>query len=405
MPEALPSLRTVQTAIHVEYKALDEGCFRFDDLLQHIKEHDAPNVVSIGEDATHVIARVDYDSKTDRCVGFVLPVDQDGLPKVDSFLAVSFEAIEKMFASAPIAKYAYVYMAQPLCQSTPPFCLACMGSDNKFSAQHVMLRWKHINEEYAKRNIHVVSYGGDGDSRLLKAMRISVSLSTPSTEPLLQYLPACSVQSPVIPKSWASWFCIAPKSISYVQDIVHLAVKLKSRLFKPSIVLPMGLYVATGQHIHMIRKAFGKDQHGLRERDVNHKDKQNYEAISRIIGASHLLDEIPDATATRCYIEVIQSIVDSYLDKSLDPVSRIEKMWYATFFLRYWRKWILLNPQHTLANNFVTANAFQCVELNAHALITFIMTIRDHFHNGLKIFYRGCLGHRLVRKCFGQQGA
>ena len=117
MPEALPSLRTVQTTIHVEYKALDEGCFRFDDLLQHIKEHDAPNIVSIGEDATRVIARVDYNSKTDCCVGFVLPVDQDGLPRVDSFLAVSFEAIEKMFASAPLAKYAYVYMAQPLCHS------------------------------------------------------------------------------------------------------------------------------------------------------------------------------------------------------------------------------------------------------------------------------------------------
>jgi hypothetical protein len=110
------------------------------------------------------------------CVGFVLPVDKDGLPIVDSFLTVSFDAIENMFTSAPSAKYAYVYMAQPLSHSAPPFCLACMGSDKKFTAQHVMLRWKHIYKECMKRDIHVVSFGGDGDSRIMKAMKISVSL-------------------------------------------------------------------------------------------------------------------------------------------------------------------------------------------------------------------------------------
>ena len=45
------------------------------------------------------------------------------------------------------------------------------------------------------------------------------------------------------------------------------------------------------------------------------------------IQASHLLDKIPDAAGTKCYIEVIQCIVDSYLDKSLDPATRIEKIW------------------------------------------------------------------------------
>ena len=76
----------------------------------------------------------------------------------------------------------------------------------------------------------------------------------------------------------------------------------------------------------MIQIALGKDQHSLRERDVNHKDKQNFDAVLHIIQASHLLDDIPGATGTKCYIEVIQCVVDSYLDKSLDPATRIEKM-------------------------------------------------------------------------------
>jgi len=32
MPKALPSVRTVQTAVHAKYKTIHKGSFRFDDL-------------------------------------------------------------------------------------------------------------------------------------------------------------------------------------------------------------------------------------------------------------------------------------------------------------------------------------------------------------------------------------
>ena len=70
-----------------------------------------------------------------------------------------------------------------------------------------------------------------------------------------------------------------------MQDTVHLGVKLKARLLKPSIVLPMGPhYLASGNHFCLIKMAFGKDQYNLREHDVNHRDKQNFDAVLRIIG-------------------------------------------------------------------------------------------------------------------------
>ena len=111
MSQALPSLRSVQRIIHFQYKTMHEGTFQSDDLFKHITDHKAPRMVSIGEDATRVIGRVDYDSETDRCVGFVLPLDDHGLPLVDSYLAISFAAIEKIFSSATIGKYVYIYMA------------------------------------------------------------------------------------------------------------------------------------------------------------------------------------------------------------------------------------------------------------------------------------------------------
>ena len=168
--QALPSLRTVQRIVHASYDTLNEGEFCFDGLIDHI--HKPVSLVTIGEDATRIIYRVEYDVRTNQCVGFVLPL-KNGLPEIDSFIAISFEAVEKMFTNQTVAKYAYVYMAQPLVQKVPPFCLACFGTDNRFSANHVLSRWQHITVECSKRNIQVVNFGGDRDARVMKAMRIS----------------------------------------------------------------------------------------------------------------------------------------------------------------------------------------------------------------------------------------
>ena len=141
----------------------------------------------------------------------------------------------------------------------------------------------------------------------------------------------------------------------------------------------------------MLQLLFGKDQHGLRERDVNHKDKQNFDAVLHIISGSHLLENISDAAGTKCYVKLIECIVESYLDKPLAPVQRIEKIWFALFFLRFWRQWILLHPSYTLKNNFINNNAFMCVELNAHALLTHLLTVRDSIIRIVTtFFYHGC---------------
>ena len=75
--QALPSLRTVQRIIHAKYEAISEGEFCFDGLVAHIAQYNTVNVVSIGEDATRIICRVEYDIRTDWCVGFVLPLKKD----------------------------------------------------------------------------------------------------------------------------------------------------------------------------------------------------------------------------------------------------------------------------------------------------------------------------------------
>lgn len=252
-------------------------------------------------------------------------------------------------------------------------CLACLGTDNKFDADNVMAQWKYIAEECTRRNIAVISFGGDGDSRLIKCMKVSSSLMATLSRSLSGNIPSNSFSPTIIPKDWQSWFHGESKTISYVQDIVHVAVKLKSCLLKPHIVLPMEDYTATGDHLYALKTSFQKDVHGLRLKDINHKDKQNFQAVLNITSAGHLLSKILKANGTKCYVELIKFVMDSYLNNDLDPLSRIEKIWYVVFFVRYWRKWILLNHRYTLRDNFITPNAYMCIELNAHALINFLI--------------------------------
>ena len=45
----------------------------------------------------------------------------------------------------------------------------------------------------------------------------------------------------------------------------------------------------------MVKIAFGKDQHNLRERNINHYDKKNFDSVLHIMGSAQLLNTIPEA--------------------------------------------------------------------------------------------------------------
>ena len=211
-----------------------------------------------------------------------------------------------MFTTASTAKYAYLYVAQPLKKDTASFCLACIGTNNKFTAQQVLQRWDYIYTELTKRGVKIVSFAADGGSRLIRAMRVTSTLST--TDSLLPMDINRCLNCTEMPAILNSWTCTKTvPSLLCVQDIVHIAVKLKARILKPSIVLPLGIFLATSSHFQMLVKLYGKDQHGLRARDLDHRDKQNFDVVGHIINASQLLNEIPDAVGTTCYVNVMRS--------------------------------------------------------------------------------------------------
>ena len=144
-----------------------------------------------------------------------------------------------------------------------------------------------------------------------------------------------------IPSHWRSWFFLnKPTQLAYVQDTVHVGTKLRSRLLTPSIILALGRYVAGAYHLQFVQNTYSKDQHGLRERDVDCRDKQNFDSVLRITSSSVMAQ--------------ISQIPDAYL----------------------------------------------CIELNAHALIIFMRTLHDHYSDGAALFNPWKLGSQSCEKTF-----
>ena len=89
-------------------------------------------------------------------------------------------------------------------------------------------------------------------------------------------------------------------------------------------------------YITILRSSFRKEQHNLQLKDLSHQDQQNFEAVLQIINPNviELLDEYPDAKATKYYLQVIKSILESYLNKDLNPLNglkHISEAWFALF--------------------------------------------------------------------------
>ena len=240
-------------------------------------------------------------------------------------------------------------MAQALKPGVPPFCLALIGTDNCFTNKTVVARWKYILKECNMRGIRVIGVSADGDSRLLSTMRLSSKLQSVKADIDFNVSQLQEPNQSTLPSAWSNWFSLQQFSgMVLVQDTVHLGVKLKSRLLTHSQILPLGSYSAELSHLSMLQASFQKEQHNLRYKDLDHQDRQNFNAVVRIIDEKvlTLLGEFADAKGTKHYLNATRSIIESFMNKNLTPLKRIEEAWFALFFFRYWRQWILSRKEY-----------------------------------------------------------
>lgn len=124
----------------------------------------------------------------------------------------------------------------------------------------------------------------------------------------------------------------------FVQDTMHIGTKLRNRILKSSIVLPLGNKQISQSHLKLLIKTVSKTTHGLMINDVNPKDRQNfssYEKMSSERVRNALSKHVVDSEGTVIYLEKCQQITSSFLQHDLAPLERIYRIYNAVFSSDY----------------------------------------------------------------------
>lgn len=374
---ALPSLPSVNRYIYKTNCRVVEGVLRCDELTQYLEERNLEKVVTLSEDATRIVGRVQYDSFTNQIVGFVTPINKEnGLPISFAYPARNVHEIighfEKKNQISPLVN---VIMAKPVgVHSTPAFCLLLYGTDNKYTAEDVCKRWKDIVQTLKSIGITVLLISSDSDPRYNTAMKQLSQLGKSSRMLCNENWFSCG--------DWESH--VDDEYPIFIQDTPHIATKLRNFFLKTRNVprmLPFGNYFIEQSHLKKIIVSHSKDLHNLSPMVLDPVDKQNYDSAVRMCDkkvTDLLCNTVDDSNATIKFLQIMRFIIESFMDESLTPLQRVYKIWYSVFIIRFWRAFIKSNKKLSLKNNFLTTNCYTCIELNAHNLVLCIIRLAKH---------------------------
>lgn len=164
------------------------------------------------------------------------------------------------------------------------------------------------------------------------------------------------------------------------QDTSHIASKLRNRLLHDGVNLKMGASKVSVNHLKALLRAVQKSVHGLTYMDVHPIDRMNLVSFEKIVQprvVDALKEHINNCEGTIKYLNICDDVTSCYLNLNLTPLERILRMWRSLFFLRIWRQFILSSRSYTLGKNFISTNAYTCVEINAKSLILLLKKFRD----------------------------
>lgn len=168
--------------------------------------------------------------------------------------------------------------------------------------------------------------------------------------------------------------------IKVTQDITHTCGKVRNRLLKPDIHLPIGTYKISIDHLRAIVNDVQKSVHGLTFGDIYPTDRMNYHSFAKVVKdrvIETLRSKIPNSEGTVRYLLTFRDIAESFSNYDLKPLERLFLIYRSLFFLRIWRMFITNSREYNLTNNFITRNTYMCVELNAKNLLYLMKEFRD----------------------------
>lgn len=267
---SLPTLPSCNRYIQASGCHITEGILRCDELAVYLSERSLDPVVCLSEDATRIVGRVQYDSRTNQLVGFVQPINKEnGMPIPFMYPARDADEMWSHFANnIRTALFLNVIMAQPIA-NVPGFCLLIFSSDNKYTSNDVKNRWNYITGALEKVKVKVLTISSDSDTKYNKAMRMISGLGK---------------------KTIIDWFSIRenPNGPFCIQDLIHIATKMRNFLLRTinnKKKVPFGKGFIHINYLYELLNMFSKDKHQLTPSTLNPTDRQpfniyNYYEIS-----------------------------------------------------------------------------------------------------------------------------
>jgi len=113
---------------------------------------------------------------------------------------------------------------------------------------------------------------------------------------------------------------------------------MRTRFLKEGLILKIGNYLATPDHLHYLVKIVSKNKHLLTSLNLKGKDKMNYSAEEKMCSLSVInnLKEIANTDDIIAYLNIMRYIMLSFLDESITLSDRVYYIWYSVFFLKIW---------------------------------------------------------------------
>jgi hypothetical protein len=163
-----------------------------------------------------------------------------------------------------------------------------------------------------------------------------------------------------------------------IQDAIHTANKMKTRLLNDSNQLFVGQTMASIQHLRELVNdpKLTKMNHGLTQTDVNSsdstKDKMSFSSTLRMCD-DRVLELLKSRNiGTYYYLKVMNSFIRAFIVEKEKVTDRLLNSTYVVMFLRLWKKHLETNG--LTLDNFISKNAWESIELN-HAFLIRLMNL------------------------------
>lgn len=250
-------------------------------------------------------------------------------------------------------------MVKPVAINSSSFCLCVYGTDNKFKMKDVLNRNAKILSALAEEGIEVLGVSSDGDSRLLKYMKIISQIGD-------------NADREEVPKELRkNVFSKVNLKIYPIQDPQHILTKLRNALAKLSANLKINTYPISHAFLINLVKNYPRGVHNLTMTDVKVKDRMNVTSAVKLFQP-----EVTDLLTGKeergllFYLKVMKAIHEPFAVPNLSASAVLKYIWFAALALKAWR---CIDGTAT----FISSNAYVCVQINAHSLLGLYRKLRD----------------------------